>query len=266
MDEIAPEGIENAEAEVLARHLAAIYAPLFARYLREQELSQAAVQEQIVRGNRQLEGRPVENLSWWDLAALAHEDPALAASGWAQMKEAARQELLTGSRAAVAVEHQFDSAWKRVQFLVLRDSYIEEWRPQGGIELSLIDNMAQAQTEWLYWLERLHFYATCEGQTFDMRQAEQKGKWLPPRKDFSETMEQAAVMADRFNRLFLRTLRQLRDFRRYSAKVTIQNASQVNIAAHRGQQVNHVTATKAATDQVEMERESKGASTLNYEA
>lgn len=48
--------------------------------------------------------------------------------------------------------------------------------------------------------------------------------------------EQAAAMVDRFNQLFLRTLRQLRDLRRYAPQVTIQNAGQVNIAS--GQQMN----------------------------
>ena len=51
-------------------------------------------------------------------------------------------------------------------------------------------------------------------------------------------VNQAADMADRFNRLFLRTLRQLRDLRRYSMPVMINNPEQVNIAADGGQQVN----------------------------
>ncbi|MDP9311928.1 MAG: hypothetical protein M3R24_13770 [Chloroflexota bacterium] len=42
-------------------------------------------------------------------------------------------------------------------------------------------------------------------------------------------------MADRFNRLFLRTLRQLRDLRRYTPPMVINNPTQVNIA---NQQVN----------------------------
>ena len=42
-------------------------------------------------------------------------------------------------------------------------------------------------------------------------------------------------MADRFNRLFLRTLRALRDLRRYAPPVIVQNAGQVNVGA---QQVN----------------------------
>ena len=48
-------------------------------------------------------------------------------------------------------------------------------------------------------------------------------------------MEQSAAMADRFNRLFLRTLRALRDLRRFNAAVIVQHAGQVNVGA---QQVN----------------------------
>lgn len=51
-------------------------------------------------------------------------------------------------------------------------------------------------------------------------------------------VNQGAEMADRFNRLFLRTLRQLRDLRRYNVPVMINNPQQVNIAADGGQQVN----------------------------
>jgi hypothetical protein len=50
-------------------------------------------------------------------------------------------------------------------------------------------------------------------------------------------------MADRFNRIFMRTLRQLRDLRRYSP-VTINNANQINIAADGGQQVNLIEEAK----------------------
>ncbi len=49
-------------------------------------------------------------------------------------------------------------------------------------------------------------------------------------------------MADRFNRLFLRTLRALRDLRRYAPSVTVQHAGQVNIG---GQQVNVAGEVKA---------------------
>jgi len=63
-------------------------------------------------------------------------------------------------------------------------------------------------------------------------------KWQPPRLSAAEMIENAMAMADRFNRLYLRTLRQMRDLRRYSVPVTINNPKQVNIAADGGQQVN----------------------------
>ena len=54
-------------------------------------------------------------------------------------------------------------------------------------------------------------------------------------------IEHAQQMMDRYNRLFLRTLRQLRDLRRYSTPVTINNPQQVNIG---GQQINAVKMEK----------------------
>lgn len=51
-----------------------------------------------------------------------------------------------------------------------------------------------------------------------------------PRMSVGEAMEQAA-MVDRFNRLFPRTRRALRNFRWYAPQVTMQNAGQVNIGA-----------------------------------
>jgi hypothetical protein len=49
--------------------------------------------------------------------------------------------------------------------------------------------------------------------------------------------------------MFLRTLRQMRDLRRYQMPVTINNPKQVNIAADGGQQVN-VQPEKKARRQV----------------
>jgi hypothetical protein len=57
-------------------------------------------------------------------------------------------------------------------------------------------------------------------------------------------VSQFAAMVDRFNRIFLRTLRALRDLRRYApATVVVQNAGQVNVG---GQQVNMAAAKQGA--------------------
>lgn len=70
------------------------------------------------------------------------------------------------------------------------------------------------------------------------RSAYESGEWQPPRVSAVEYIEHATQMADRFNRMFLRILRQMRDLRRYASPVIVQNAGQVNIAADGGQQVN----------------------------
>ena len=62
-----------------------------------------------------------------------------------------------------------------------------------------------------------------------------EGKWRLPRVMDVDAQNQAVAMADRFNRLFMRTLRGLRDLRRYAPSVMIQSAAQVNIGK---QQVN----------------------------
>jgi hypothetical protein len=56
-----------------------------------------------------------------------------------------------------------------------------------------------------------------------------------PRVGEQNLIEHAMQMMDGYNRLFLRTFRQLRDLRRYSTPITINNPRQVNIAADGGQ-------------------------------
>jgi hypothetical protein len=45
--------------------------------------------------------------------------------------------------------------------------------------------------------------------------------------------------------MFLRTLRQMRDLRRYTPPVIVNNGGQVNVAANGGQQVNVQQTEKA---------------------
>jgi hypothetical protein len=62
------------------------------------------------------------------------------------------------------------------------------------------------------------------------------GYWFRPFVSEQEAIEHAAQMADRWNRIYMRTLRNLRDLRRYS--VIINNPQQVNIAGDGGSQTN----------------------------
>ena len=56
-----------------------------------------------------------------------------------------------------------------------------------------------------------------------------KDKYRTPRQADVQTRDDAIKNADRFQRMFMRTLRALRDLRRYAAKITIHNEGQVNI-------------------------------------
>ena len=141
--------------------------------------------------------------------------------------------------------------WNIARYLGVRESFIDDWQPNGGIEVALIDMMAQTYFQWQFWLEQTvkrsetkervenHEYSKWIAQ----RKAEYKingwseGEWSRPYVSEQQALEHAVQMADRFNRIFMRTLRQLRDLRRYSP-VTINNPNQVNIAADGGQQVN----------------------------
>ncbi len=175
-----------------------------------------------------------QDADWDDLQYLTTNDPEAAAQRWREIKQAARAELASGHRAAEVMEGYRSHLWGRAQFLAIRTSFIEEWKPAGGIELMLIDTMAQAYSTYLMWMDNLASYA---GLDIDRRRwkHEKDGEIEAPRVSSYEAIEQAAAMADRFNRLFLRTLRQLRDLRRYTQPVTIQSAGQVNIGS---QQVN----------------------------
>jgi hypothetical protein len=132
------------------------------------------------------------------------------------------------------VEGYTSDAWQRARFLALREELAREWQPRNGVERQLIDQMAQAQTHMFFWQERLMVRASVEPlhEKLDM---EERGSWNPPRVSEHQALEQAAAIVDRFNRMFLRTLRALCNLRKVPLAVVVQNAGQVKVG---GQQVN----------------------------
>ncbi len=228
------------EMESLARELGAAYARRIKFYRNEYNLELAEAQERAeMRHNPEFRQRgltdPPDQVNYNALEDLADQDPAQALAAWQRIKSAARDDLLSGHRAAQAMEvGGMTNAWQRAQFLAIRAAFIEEWQPTNGGERLLVDMLAQAYASWLAALEQLQLYTTAESSR-QHHKLQESGYYDLPRVTSVEAIEQAAAMADRFNRLFLRTLRQLRDLRRYVPAVTIQNAAQVNIA---NQQVN----------------------------
>jgi hypothetical protein len=176
---------------------------------------------------------PPDQLSWWHLDTLSRHDPDLVRRCWERIKQAARAELQSGHRAAKGVEEYASSPWKRAEFLALREELMQGWQPRNGIERQLIDQMAQAQVAGLFWLGVLSMRASTG--YLGQQRSKENGAQAQPRISEAEAAEQAAGMVDRFNRIYLRTLRALRDLRRCPAPVLVQNAGQVNVAQ---QQVN----------------------------
>jgi hypothetical protein len=174
-----------------------------------------------------------DQLTWHQLAALTEQDPQAAYHRWSEMMHEARKELDNGQRAAAAVG-VVTTPWEQAQFLAIRQSLADEWQPTRGLEDRLIDMMAHSFDGWLFWMKRFTTHSNLQAVS-ESHSIVQSGKWRPPTIGEAAALDQSMAMAERFNRIFLRTLRALRDLRRYAPSVTIQNAGQVNIGA---QQVN----------------------------
>ena len=166
--------------------------------------------------------------TWIDFHTLNQTDPELGLQRWNEVKEAAKQEFQTGHRAAAANEGTHSAGtWQRAQFLAVRDGLAADWNPQNGIEWSLIDMMAQSYTTQLFWQERLMCYSCLES---DSKQIKANNGFRLPRVSEAQAMDQAAQMVDRFNRVYMRSLRALRDLRRHAPTLIMHNVEQVNVA------------------------------------
>ena len=198
---------------------------------------------------------PADAASWYGLEKLYAKSPENAKQVWRLIKDEARQEFESGHRAAKVFEpvHWLREAWRRAQYLGIRESFIEQWQPQGGIDLAMIDMLTQSYFLYLYWNEvsvtrtetevRADPPAWIRDKAYREREYPRErghGYWNPPYAHEQAAVEHAAQMADRYLRAFQRTLRAMRDLRRYSSPVTINNPQQVNIAADGGKQVNAV--------------------------
>jgi hypothetical protein len=230
---------------VLAEKLSDSFRGLVQAYEKHYSLSrEQAVQRAIeatLDGGQRASDRPADQVSWFDLHAIAQTAPDRSAARWEEIKRAALDELRTGHRAAAAVEVFSEGPWQRARFLALREELSADWQPRNGIERQLLDTLAQAQAGYLIWLHNLTVLTSVASCTND-RQVRDEGRWQAPRQSDADALEQAAAMMDRHNRIFLRTLRALCDMRRHSNPLIVQNGGQMNVAQ---QQVNLNTAGSA---------------------
>jgi len=181
-----------------------------------------------------VEGLVPEEVTWRHLAAVAEANTDDALKLWARVREAADDELESGKRGAKAAGDS-TQPYNLAQYLAIRDSFADQWQPQGGIESAMIDMLTSSYSLQMHWTViaqdralRIH-----DQQREQLKRFESSG-WKSPYQSEADAVDQAHRLADGYNRQFLRVLRQLRDLRRY-APVVIQNARQVNVG---NQQMN----------------------------
>jgi hypothetical protein len=184
----------------------------------------------------QMELVDAEALRWHNLADAELDDEGRAEALWDHVKERAREELRTGVLAArVVSENQQPMVYARL--MARREALIEQWQPRGGQEMQMVETLAQLQTLQDHWMQ------ICVQRTlFDANEESYRikkfGKWeiMPIGKD--PLMEQAHEMLGKVIGMHLRTVRALRDLRRYSPQVIINNAGTVNVAQDQATQTN----------------------------
>jgi hypothetical protein len=174
-----------------------------------------------------------QNVSWSDLTTMEGDEPGSGKEAWKVVKQEASRHLESGHRAARTFDKR-KTPWDEAQFHVLRTSFVDDCQPTNAVEGRLVDMLAVIYSAWEWWFELSMIFATNTGVDVQTT-LDQEGLWHPPRLDTVRTQELAVSMADRYHRQFMRTLRALRDLRRYAPAVNIGNAEQVNIAA---QQIN----------------------------
>jgi hypothetical protein len=181
-----------------------------------------------------LDGKDLKEVSWSDLSAVARADMGEVLALWGRIRDAADDALMCGTRAAAVAGAT--SPYERAEFLAIRDAFADEWKPRGGIESAMIDQLTIAFSLQMYWAAIAHERATraADEMREERRRYESMG-WKLPRQSEADATEQAHRLADGYNRQFLRVLRQLRDLRRYAPPVIVNNGGQVNVA---NQQVN----------------------------
>lgn len=226
---------ERAEAVEIVREMARAYigtiefykAAHGGDYPHEEAVKQALSMNKFRRS--QIEGVEPERVDWTDLAAIAEVSVNDSFDLWVRISEAATDEMESGRRAGKVTGRNV-KPYELAQFYAIRNSFADQWNPQGGIEWAMIDMLVVAFSLQMYWSEVAHYRATefHDRQKKAVRQYESQG-WKSPFQSEADAIEQAHRLADSYNRQFLRVLRQLRDLRRYSPVVIQNNGGQVNV-------------------------------------
>ncbi len=195
------------------------------------------------------EDRSPDQISWFDLSNLMEADSERGRALWVSVKAAAQEELVTGIRLARSVEAQVGGRpYERAQVLAIAAALRTALAPRDGLEELLIHQMACAYELHLRWQEVAVRRGKQEAWHGDrdrrrelerMRPAQRERYeamegWVPSRVSDAEAIEQAVMIAERYQRAFLRLLAAFRETRRLVGILVVAEG-QINIGE---QQVN----------------------------
>lgn len=71
------------------------------------------------------------------------------------MREAADDELESGKRGA-KVTGDNTTPYTLAQYLAIRDSFADQWKPQGGIESAMVEMLSISYSLQMYWSTVAH--------------------------------------------------------------------------------------------------------------
>lgn len=195
-----------------------------------------------------------DRVGWNDLARMIEHDPTAGRDLWFGIKREARDELAGGVRGGKALESPMPSTnqpWERARYLAIVDALRTDLQPRGALEHLLIERMASTYHLCLHWqqeavereaLEVWQGDSTIRQEHAGMTAAQKERQrleygYLPPRQTQAQAIEAAYLMSERFERAFLRLIREFRNQRRVFANLIVA-ADTVNLANGGPQQVN----------------------------
>lgn len=190
------------------------------------------------------EEQEAEQISWYEIANLMESEPDRGERLWERIKHDALTELETGIRSAKSVEPKVgERPIDRARFLAILSAFTLSLAPRDPLEELLIHQMACAYEMHLFWQERASLRAYEEEwqgnrdreNTIRNLSPRQRDRyeldhgWMPPRVSTAEAIDQSVLIAERYQRSFLRLLKAFRDTRRTIGTVVLAGG-QLNIA------------------------------------
>lgn len=89
---------------------------------------------------------PLDCIDFIELQELHNFAPRVAERFWKRVKREGKKEFISGHLGANITfpVGYMKGLWSIARYLGVRDSFINEWQPKGGIEIALIDMMTQS--------------------------------------------------------------------------------------------------------------------------